>query len=121
MTALADPLTGRRILLVEDEYFLADDLRRLFEASGAEVIGPVARVQEALDLVTGTARIDGAVLDINLWDEMAYPVADALRDRGVPFVFATGYDKGVVPKRYDAVRHCEKPVEPSEVARALFG
>ncbi|GJE45737.1 response regulator [Methylobacterium soli] len=121
MTPSADPLTGRRILLVEDEYFLADDLRRLFEASGAEVIGPVARLQEALDLVTGTARIDGAVLDINLWDEMAYPVADALHDRNVPFVFATGYDKGVIPRRYEAVRRCEKPVEPIEVARALFG
>lgn len=48
-------------------------------------------------------------------------MADALRARGVPFLFATGYDASVIPARYAGVRRCEKPVEPSQIARALFG
>jgi ActR/RegA family two-component response regulator len=114
-------LTGRRVLLVEDDYFIADELRRDLAKTGAEVLGPVGRVDEALALIGRTAHIDGAVLDIKLHDEMVYPVADALLERGVPFVFATGYDKSVIPAPYAKVRQCEKPFEPEIVAKALFG
>ena len=86
-------MAGQRILLVEDEYFIVDDMVRTFKACGAEVVGPVASVDGALDLIAATERLDGAVLDVNLQGEMAYPVADALVARGVPFVFATGYDE----------------------------
>jgi CheY-like chemotaxis protein len=113
-------LAGRRVLLVEDEYFIADDTARIFEAGGAEVIGPVASMDEALALVADTPRLDGAVLDINLQGEMAYLVADALAQRGVPYVFATGYDETSVPERYAAVIRCEKPVDPQKIAKALF-
>jgi CheY-like chemotaxis protein len=113
-------LAGRRVLLVEDEYFIADDTARIFAAGGAEVVGPVASVGDALTLLAATPRLDAAVLDINLQGEMAYAVADALSERGVPFVFATGYDKASVPERYAAVIHCEKPVDPQKIARALF-
>lgn len=114
-------LAGLRILLVEDEYFIVDDMAKAFRASGAEIVGPVANVSDALELVAATGTIDGAVLDINLQGEMAYPVADELRARGVPFVFATGYDDRHIPERYGHVIRCEKPVEPAKVARALFG
>lgn len=83
------PLAKRRILLVEDEYLIAVDLVRSFEATGAEVVGPVASVDDALDLLDDTEHLDGAVLDINLQGEMAYAVADALTARGVPFLFAS--------------------------------
>ena len=114
------PLAGRCVLLVEDDYFIADDLIRTFEASGAEVVGPVASVAGALDLIAATERLDGAVLDINLQGEMAYPVADALVARGVPFVFATGYDEASIPARFAHIIRCEKPVESEKIARALF-
>lgn len=114
-------LAGRRVLVVEDEYFIADDLRHQLEACGAEVLGPVPRVVDALALIAATPEIDAAVLDINLQDEMVYPVADALRARGVTFLFATGYEKGVIPSRYAGVRHCEKPLDLSMVTDALFG
>lgn len=111
------PLTGRRVLIVEDEYLIADDLQRVLHAQGAAVAGPVAEVAEALALIAGPDRIDGVVLDINLGGE----VADALVRRGVPFVFATGYDWGTIPPRFAEIVHCEKPVEPDCVVRALFG
>lgn len=112
-------IAGRRVLVVEDEYFLADRLARDLCALGAEVVGPVPSVDDALDLVEGGARLDGAVLDINLQGEMVYPVADALRARGVPFVFATGYDRTSIPAPYREVPRCEKPVDAQRIAAAL--
>ena len=114
-------LTGRRVLLVEDDYFIAEELRRDFAKTGAEILGPVGRLDEALALIDKTAHIDGAVLDIKLHDEMVYPVADALLERRVPFVFTTGYEKTVIPAPYANVRRCEKPFTPEIVAKALFG
>ncbi|MGU3540569.1 response regulator [Methylobacterium sp. A54F] len=118
---MPNALAGRRVLLVEDEYFIADDMRRALEERGAEVLGPVGSVDTALALIAETPRIDGAVLDINLRDVMAYPVADRLRERGVPFLFATGYERSTIPARYADVRHCEKPVEAARIADLLFG
>lgn len=114
-------LTGRRLLVVEDEYFLAEDIVRGLEDRGAQVVGPVGTIDDALDLIDETQHLDGAVLDLNLRGEMAYPVADALAERGVPFVFATGYDSAVIPPQYKGVTRCEKPVDAPKIARALFG
>lgn len=114
-------LNGRRVLVVEDEYFITDDMRRVFEENGAQVIGPVGSIDDALAIIDETPRIDGAVLDINLREVMVFPVADALRARGVPFVFATGYEENAVPKRLRDAIHCEKPIEPVRLAKALFG
>ncbi len=116
-----EALKGRRILVVEDDYFLAEDMRTDLERAGAEVIGPVPRLKQALDLLAQGGRLDGAVLDINLGGEMVYPLADALRERGVPFVFATGYEEKNIPTRYADVPWHPKPVAPRTVARALFG
>jgi len=114
-------LEGKRILLVEDEYFIVDDLARAFRAAGAVVLGPVATVSEALMLVVASGALDGAVLDINLQGEPVYPVADALVTRGVPFIFSTGYDRETIPSRFDGYMRCEKPVSPERVVKALFG
>lgn len=112
-------LQGRRILLVEDDYLIATDLARAFGAAGAEIAGPVPTVGEALALAR-QAPLDGAVLDIDLQGEDVYPVADALKRRRIPFIFATGYDAGVIPPAYDGAPRCEKPVEPVMLARLLF-
>ena len=117
----SETLTGRRVLVVEDEFFLAEDVVKAFQAAGAEVIGPVGDIDDALDLIEDTERLDGAVLDLNLRGEMAFPIADALMERSVPFVFATGYDQAVIPPRFVAVARCEKPIEVSKIVRALFG
>ena len=113
-------VAGRRLLVVEDDFFIAEDLARSFRAGGAEVIGPVARVDAALDLLGKAAPLDGAVVDINLQGEMAFPIADALLARGVSLVFTTGYDQANIPDRYHSVPCCEKPVDIVKIARKLF-
>ena len=120
MSAHSQPsLSGRRILVVEDEYFVADDLVQALTRLGAEVLGPVATREEALDLLASGERIDLAVLDINLQGESVFPVADTLIEQGVPFVFATGYDQTAIPAQYQQVLRWEKPFAPEALAQAL--
>ena len=116
---MQDTLRGRRLLLVEDEFLIASDLTRLLRQQGAEVLGPAATVRGALDLLRSAPHADGAILDVNLRGEMAFPVADALRARGVPFIFATGYAQDMIPARYAGVPCCEKPFDGPTVIRAL--
>ena len=112
-------LCGQRVLVVEDEYFLADELARVFADAGAEILGPVATVKGALDLLVGSARPNAAVLDVNLGGESVYPVADALIGLGVPFLFTTGYDQATIPSRYASARRLEKPMNAATVLREL--
>lgn len=111
-------LAGKRVLVVEDEYILADDLSLALEDASAEVVGPAPRTARALALL-GENDVDAAVLDINLGGEMSFTVADALATRGVPFLFTTGYDAAVLPDRFDHVVRCEKPVDMRQIMRAL--
>jgi ActR/RegA family two-component response regulator len=112
-------LRGRRLLIVEDEYTVATDLARAFEEVGVDVVGPAGSVKEALKLLAEAGDIDGAVLDVKLCDEQVFPVADVLMDRGIPFVFATGYESWVIPPGYAAFPRCEKPVETAQLTRLL--
>jgi CheY-like chemotaxis protein len=112
-------LIGRRILVVEDEYIIAADLAQSLEDLGASVLGPAGTVADALALVAGEPALDAAVLDINLGSEKVFPVADALQARGVPFVFASGYDVWMVPSEFADAPRFGKPVETRALARAL--
>jgi ActR/RegA family two-component response regulator len=104
---------------VEDDYIVASDLARALEERGAEVIGPAASIGTALKLVREQGALNGAVLDVDLRGQPVYPVADALRVAGVPFVFTTGYDEWIIPDIYAAVPRLEKPVDTRALARAL--
>ena len=114
-------LAGRHILVVEDEFLTADEMAQTFEGFGARVVGPVPTVERALSCIKEAARLDGAVLDVNLRGELVFPVADALCQRGVRFVFATGYDRRIIPERHRAMPCCEKPVDPRRLVQVLFG
>jgi CheY-like chemotaxis protein len=120
MTASAVEVPGRRVLIAEDEYLVARRMVEEFAKLGVETIGPASTVKRALDLVGHSGPLDAAVLDIKLRNEMIFPVADALRARGVPFVFTTGYSQKIIPDRYKDVVRYEKPFDPAEVARVLF-
>lgn len=113
------PLRERRILAVEDEYYLAMDLERDLTTAGATVLGPVPSVEKALALIASEPRIDAAVLDINLGGDMSFPVADVLVARGIPFVITTGYVDGDLTKRYPYIALCEKPIEWTKLSAAL--
>jgi CheY-like chemotaxis protein len=121
MSTNSHRLNGLRILVAEDEYFIAEEIVELFEEAGANVIGPAQTVDDAMALVSAGKPLHGAVLDISLHGEMVFPVADELVRRGVPFVFTTGYDESTLPARFSTVTRCEKPVDPSKILGALFG
>jgi len=112
-------LRGCRILVVEDEYMLADELRTELCDAGAIVIGPVATLAEALALVESGQALDGAILDVNLGGEMVFPVADLLLARNVPFVLATGYEGSTIPGLYAHVVRLDKPANVRLVTQAI--
>lgn len=112
-------LSGRRVLLIEDEYFQADDMARLLRTLGAEVVGPVGEVEEALDLCQSDEQFDMAVLDINLKNDLIYPVAHELRARAIPFIFMSGYGRKTIPDEYRDIVLVEKPVDDFVMRRAL--
>ncbi|RYF21224.1 MAG: response regulator [Oxalobacteraceae bacterium] len=113
------PLENRRILVVEDEFFMADELRQKLEAAGALVIGPAPSVERALALIKDEITIDAALLDVNLGGNMSYPVAEALIVRSVPFIFTSGYDESVFSEHYALMPRCQKPTEFSLIIGEL--
>jgi CheY-like chemotaxis protein len=111
-------LHGCRILVVEDEFLLADELRVALGEAEAIVLGPVGTVEGALRLIRSERRIDGVVLDLQLHGTWAFPVADLLMQRAIPFLFATAYDRSAIPHRYADIVRCEKPVDLRSLAGA---
>ena len=115
------PLRGRRLLVVEDNYLIAADLVWQLESSGAEFVGMAASVGEAHAIIEAEGNgLHGAILDVNLGSERAFPVADTLIARGIPFVFATGYDQWVVPEPYAKIPRIEKPVRMAALIPLLL-
>ncbi len=117
MSAASD-LSDRRVLVVEDEYFIADEIESALRRRRATVVGPAPTLEEARVLFD-REQPDCAVLDINLAGEMVFAFADELRERTVPFVFATGYDAPVVPSRFADVDRVEKPLNINKLMEAL--
>ena len=113
------PLTGRRVLVIEDEYFLADDIMRALTALGARVLGPYGDLDEATAVVDRDIAIDAAIMDINLRNEMVFPLARVLRSRKVPLVFTTGYDKSSIAPEFQDVKLWGKPLDLKAMAREL--
>jgi CheY-like chemotaxis protein len=115
-----DSLYSRRILVVEDEYTIAAELARSLEELGVTVIGPAGNLQDAIELVEQEADgMDGAILDIRVRDEPVYPIAAILVERGIPFVFATGYDELVIPPAYADKPRCLKPTDGATLLNLL--
>jgi CheY-like chemotaxis protein len=108
-----------RVLVVEDEYLLADELAMVLADQGAIVLGPVPSVEQALALLEDEAAPDGAVLDVNLGGNPVFPLADDLIARGVPMIFTTGYDATALPPRFAQVVRCEKPINFGRITAAL--
>jgi len=111
-------LEGVRVLVVEDEYLVAALIEQILESAGCIVMGPVARVPEALDAVDHD-DYDAAVLDVNLAGERINPVADALSERDVPFMFVTGYGASALPREYAERPHIGKPFRIAELLGML--
>ena len=108
----------RRALVVEDEIMVAMYVEDLLTELGYEVAGLATSLDQALPLARG-GEFDFAVLDINLAGQTSFPVADALRERGIPFLFASGYSSRGVSEAYrDAVR-IQKPFLSQDLEQAI--
>lgn len=113
------PLTGKCVLLVEDNYLLASALQDAMEQLGAEVLGPYAHVAPALLGIQQAKHVDAGLLDINLGNEQSFPVADALGQLGVPTLLLTGYDSSALPAQYRELPCLQKPVNLAAMLAAL--
>jgi CheY-like chemotaxis protein len=110
-------LSGKRVLIVEDEYIIAAIIASEVTASGGKVV-MAKSVAAALDIVAA-AGVDGAILEIKLMGERTFRVADALVARRIPFMFATGMSHQDAPARHANVPWLEKPCAPDTLRKAL--
>jgi DNA-binding response OmpR family regulator len=111
-------LTGLSVLVVEDEYFVANDSARALRDHGARILGPVPDVQRARELLAGESP-DVVLLDVNLKGEMVYSLAEELLRHGLPMIFATGYDASFLPATLRGMPCLQKPIESHELVRAV--
>jgi len=111
-------LAGTRVFIVEDEALILDTLQDMLEDLGCEVVESATRVGEALAKAPAVA-FDVAVLDVNVAGERIDPVADLLADRGVPFVFATGYGRSSLAANHRERVVLTKPYRTSDLKVAL--
>lgn len=111
-------LDGRNVLVIEDQYLLATEICEWLRAAGADVLGPVPDTRSACELLD-SERVDAAVVDINLGSGPTYEIANELTGRSVPFLFATGYDRGAIPDKFSAAPRLEKPFGEADLVSAV--
>ncbi|EJT00966.1 response regulator [Rhizobium sp. CCGE 510] len=112
-------LHGCHVLVVEDEFMLAEDLSQELADAGAVVVGPAQSLERAIELLATPDVLDAAILDVNLQGKQVYPLADLLMERNIPFVFTTGYDASVLPARFRLMGCCAKPIDMPRLVEAL--
>jgi len=117
---MSQALTGRRVLVVEDESLVAMLLETILEDMGCDTVGPAANIDDGLALATDDEHLDAALLDVNVAGRHVFPVAEALKARGVPFVFSTGYGEGGLPDEWRGQATIQKPFTEAAVRDALF-
>ena len=102
-------LEGLQVLIVEDEYLLAEEVCDLVKEMGAAAVGPFSNAAAALEFLLQGPQPDIAVLDIDLQGRPAFPVAEVLLARTVPFLFVTGFGGGAIPPKYRNTIRIQKP------------
>jgi CheY-like chemotaxis protein len=108
-----------RVLVVEDESLVAMLIEDMLSDMGYEVVAVAARIDQALAIARSVVA-DLAILDLNLAGQRTDPVAEVLRARGIPFMFATGYGAAGVAQEWSHVPVVQKPFQESELSHALL-
>jgi len=108
------------VLIVEDEWLIAEDHAETLRDADYQVVGPFASVGEALAAIE-LNRIDAACLDVELRNERSYAVAERLQQLGIPFVFLSGHDERSLPPAMRGLPVLSKPVEPKRLLSAVAG
>ena len=109
-----------RVLVVEDEYLIRMLLEDMLADLGYEIAGAVGSIAEA-SKHAADAEFDVAILDVNLDGEEVFPVAEILAQRGLPFVFVTGYGEGSLPDSYRGRPALQKPFQAEQLRTTLAG
>lgn len=107
-----------KVMVAEDEFLVALVLEEDLRAGGFAIAGPYSTIEDAI-YAASSDDIDAAVLDINMGGKMAFPVADALSARGIPYLFLTGYGASALPEAHRGVPCLSKPHELSSLLREL--
>jgi CheY-like chemotaxis protein len=118
MTEAIDTAVRRRALVIEDEMLIGMLLEDMLADLGHEVVAVIPRLDQAIAAVNGD-NYDFAILDVHLNGQSALPVADALAERGVPFVFATGYGQRGLPDKFSNRPVLSKPFAKDDLDRVL--
>lgn len=111
-------LDGHRVMVVEDEYFIATDAAHALRVAGADVMGPCPS-EDAASAAVEQQRPDAVIVDIDLGEGPSFTFARSLKARGIPFVFVTGYDEDVIPVEFQGVERLQKPVEIGQMIDAV--
>lgn len=111
-------LSGLRVLVVEDEGFVALMIEDMLEELGCEVAASVAQLASARE-IAATAEIDLAILDVNLDGQPVFPVAEILRERQIPLVFSTGYGISGLPPEFSGHPVLGKPFSIGDLQRTM--
>ena len=111
-------LAGKRVLVVEDEPIIGMLIEDMLVECGAVVVGPATHLDQALRFASDEP-LDAAILDVNLDGQRSYAVADVLKGRGIPYLFATGYGDGQLAREYGGAEVIEKPFRLETVAAAI--
>ena len=111
-------MTRYKVLVVEDEPLIAFDIASMLESLGCDMVGPVARLSDALTIVDSEV-FDCAILDINVRGGYITPVAEILLDRHVPLLLATGYSEDALPSRLMSQARLAKPYTSEQLEHEL--
>jgi len=106
------------VLVIEDDYYIADDMRQWLEDAGAHVVGPYPDVRTAFEALK-QHHADCAVVDVNLGQGPSFDPARDLLARGISVVLVTGYDAKVIPTELSHLPCLHKPTESHKIIKAV--
>lgn len=112
-------LNGVKVFVVEDESLVAMQLEDMLDDLGCLVVGTAMRVSGAHRLIDSGIEIDVAILDVNIGGETVYPVAERMREAGIPIVFATGYGRCGVEERWHDCPILQKPYTIQQIEASI--
>jgi FixJ family two-component response regulator len=111
---------GAKLMIVEDEFLIGEDLAHGPRKEGIDVLGPYNSIARAIEALSGNEPIGAAILDLNIRGRVAFDLAEKLNERNIPFIFYTGYDSVIIPEKFRQIGRVRKPAGWQEIKRALF-
>jgi len=116
----AAPLARRRLLVVEDTAIIAFKLAEVLGQAGATVVGPIATLRAALDVINQRKPLDAALIDVDLRGEPAFPLCERLSELGIRFMLVTGYELAALPTPWSASMAIRKPFQSADLIHAVL-